>query len=414
MRQKMNNTVPVVQAKGNDVFKCRCCQSYLNKSKVVLKKMPLTDDFISVGNTDRLEYLEDIQIFECQECGLVQNPADFDHEGYYKDYQYSTGHSKFVRNFMKRYAEILCNFYQNQNRRRPLSILEIGSGDGEQLKQFKKIGNVSVFGVEPSYALATIANTSGIPTHIGFFGEQSLKRINEKFDICLSSYTLDHVRNPIDYLKTTYELLNENGILAFEVHNLEDIIERTEYCLFEHEHTIHLTASDASRLVEAHGFKVLSVNPIPRNEVRANSLMVVAVKSSLDKLPGLLKFDSHSPEINLLNQRIRNTIDKIDLWINSLPTSSQLVGFGAGGRGVMTLAALNSCGHFRALFDSNYSSGQFLTPKTRIPIVGPSDWSNYNSAYCIIFSFGYLEEIKQELLQCGFKEEKIISLASFY
>jgi len=82
-----------------------------------------------------------------------------------------------------------------------------------------------VLGIEPSEYLAEVAIKSGIPTQVDLFGSHTKQMMNEKFDICLSSYTLDHVRSPIDYLETSYELLNDGGILTFEVHNLEKIIQ---------------------------------------------------------------------------------------------------------------------------------------------------------------------------------------------
>lgn len=395
-------------------FTCRACEVKLFDHVVVLEQMPLTDDFISTQNLDRKEYLRDIRIFECQCCGLVQNPADFDHEGYYQDYQYSSGHSSFVQNFMRRYAEVVCDEYQRLHHRHPTAVIEIGSGDGEQLKQFKLLSVSRVLGIEPSEFLARFASESGIPTQVDLFGAHTKDKLMETFDLCLSSYTLDHVRNPIEYLQTAYAILNEGGLLAFEVHDLEKIIERTEYCLFEHEHTIYLTPSDATRLIESQGFEVVAINPLSSNEVRGNSLIVIA-----RKIPTCLGIDVsdkllHNPQLSNLDNRIKATVTRLDTWIESLPTDADLVGFGAGGRGVMTLAALNNNRRFKALFDSNYDSNRYLTPKTRIPVIGPDEWHNFSNAYCLVFSFGYLDEIKSQLVERGFSSDKVFSLADFF
>jgi SAM-dependent methyltransferase len=393
---------------------CRACESILDTPVAVLEWMPLTDDFISVENLDKKEYLKEIKIFECEDCGLVQNPADFDHEGYYKDYQYSSGHSHFVQHFMRRYAEAVYNEYYRLNHRNPAAILEVGSGDGEQLKQFKNLSVPSVLGIEPSEFLAQIAIESGVPTQIGFFGANIKDTLTESFDICISSYTVDHIRNPIEFLQTSYALLNEGGLLVFEVHDLEKILARTEYCLFEHEHTIYLTPSDATRLVESQGFEVVAINPLHQNEVRGNSLIVIAQK--MPHVPGMYKTDLpfSNPLLCHLSDQIKATIIRLDAWVDSLPVDASLVGFGAGGRGVMTLATLNNHGRFRALFDSNFDGNRYLTPKTRIPVVGPDQWNDFSDAYCLVFSFGYLNEIKEQLIRKGFSPDKIFSLADFF
>ena len=66
------------------------------------------------------------------------------------------------------------------------------------------------------------------------------------------------------------------------------------------------------------------------------------------------------------------------------------------------------------LLDSNYESGKYLAPKSRIPIVGPDTWNKYKDSYCIVFSFGYFNEIQDNPVKSGFSKEKIISFLDFY
>jgi SAM-dependent methyltransferase len=395
-------------------YLCRVCNTLLDRSVAKLAAMPLTDDFIRTDTPGRQEYIRDIEIFECSHCGIVQNPADFDHEGYYQDYQYSSAHSSFTKRFMGAYAEVTYKLFSEVNGRAPLSVLEVGSGDGAQLSQFLKYGIQKLKGIEPSQYLADIANGGGIPTHVSLFDAQSPAKEVGHYDICLSSYTFDHVRNPREYLAAAHALLNTGGILAFEVHDLKEIITRTEYCLFEHEHTIYLTSEDAVRLLECCGFQVVSINPIPSSVSRGNSLIVIARK--IDAKPGMQLMTPTAANTKLLHLdvRIQRTIQRIDEWVDALPAGATLVGFGAGGRGVMTLAALSQAHRFAALFDSNYRSGVHMAPKTRIPIEGPEDWSKRAQSYCLVFSFGYFEEIKNQLIGCNFKPERIVSLLDFY
>lgn len=318
-----------------------------------------------------------------------------------------------MQNFLRGYAEVVCDVYEQFNHKRPTAILEICSGDGEQLKQFKSLLVSRVLGIESSEYLAKVASEYGIPTQVDLFGAHTKDKLTETFDMCLSSYTLDHVRSPIEYLKTAYALLNDGGILTFEVHNLEKIIQRTEYCLFEHEHTIYLTPETATSLIRSQGFEVISINPLPSDEVRGNSLIVLAKKIAMHLNTHASNQQLHNPLLHNFDDQIKTTVVRIDTWINSLSITADLVGFGAGGRGVMTLATINNSKRFNALFNSNYDSNRYLAPKTRIPIVGSDGWETFADAYYLIFSFGYFKEIRNQLIKNGFSLDKIFSLEDF-
>lgn len=124
--------------------------------------MPLTDEFIQVKNPHK-EYLQDIDIYKCESCGLVQNPANFDHEKYYESYEYSSGHSNFTKKFMDAYAKVAMDVYMKVNGRSPDSVLEIGSGDGEQLRAFLNLGVNNLLGIEPSAALVAQSKKKSDP-----------------------------------------------------------------------------------------------------------------------------------------------------------------------------------------------------------------------------------------------------------
>jgi len=372
--------------------------------------MPLTGEFMPVGSAST-EFISDLNIFQCENCSLVQNPSDFNHQKYYNNYSYTSGHSQFTKIFMREFAKTVFDVFFSTNGRSPSRILEIGSGDGEQLKAFKELGVEEVLGVEPSTTLVQSARKAGITTLQGFFSSETIRHLPyQSFDIVLSSYTLDHVNRPVDYLISSHRVLSPGGILAFEVNDLQIISKRGEFCLFEHEHTVYLDAEMARTILNRNGFEVHSINPLPKRICRANSLIVIGKKisNSID-IPSDISSD-HSE----LQNNIDNIVKRIDNWIDGLPSGNRLVGYGAGGRGVMTLALLSDAARFETLFDSNHISHHFLTPKTRVPISGPDRISEFNDALCLVFSFGYIEEISENLLAEGYQRNKSIALKDFY
>lgn len=397
-------------------YKCRVCASKNMTRLVHLPEMPLTDDFVQMRSTNRSEYKSDIDIYLCRECGIVQNPADFDHENYYTDYQYSSGHSQYVQKFMTAYAQIVCTSYEKINGFKPSSVLEVGSGDGVQLKQFGNLGVERLMGIEPSKYLAAQANEDGIMTEVALFDSGLTTKISDRFDVCISSYTFDHVRDPVDYLNAAREFLSDNGLLALEIHDFDKILSRAEYCLLEHEHTIYLDQEAAIRLINSLGFEVIKCNPLPDNITRANSLLIIARKL-INHSATVLRNSDYSERIKnyeILGSKVEAVIGAIDKWIEKIPQSQRLIGYGAGGRGVMTLAAIKNHSKFSCIFDANHGGHDFLTPKTRILVNSIDKLKIFNDAKVIIFSFGYYDEIKELLLLNGYLEENIHSLAEFY
>lgn len=398
---------------------CRICQRKLTSPIVSLDNMPLTDAFVnnnSLTDSNTQEFLEDINIYECGNCRFVQNPNNFDYGSYYNGYNYSSGHSDFVKTFMRMYAEkthqYLLNTADNVNGFR---VLEVGSGDGEQLKEFLHLG-ADVLGIEPSEFLVREATNSGVKTIKSLYDKSvlALKNIGT-FDCILSSFTFDHMPSPTEYLKVSYKLLKDGGLLTFEIHDLDKIIERGEFCLFEHEHTIYLNADDVSKLLEASGFSVISINPICQTHVRANSLLVFAQKTEAPCTPELSSTSNHSSfKFDNLQTRIDNVTSRLKTWIEENSKYSQVVGYGVGGRGVMTLSNVSNAKQIVAMFDANYQSGVLYTPKTHIPIFHSDDAQMYCDAKFIVFSFGYFDEISDHLKNCGVAAENIISLGMFY
>lgn len=390
-------------------MKCRLCSADLHERICFLPAMPLTDEFVPIDHV-RNEFIHDINIYQCQSCGLVQNPVDFDHEGYYENYEYSSGHSEFTRSFMRSYALAVIDAFRSVHGRDPTTVLEIGSGDGAQLRIFQEIGVAEVLGIEPSEALVRQSEKIGVPAYKGLFSLSMIDDLPRRdFDICLSSYTLDHVRNPADYLSAAHHLLVPGGVLAFEVHDLSRIEERGEWCLFEHEHTIYMDADMARMIAHRNGFEVYTVNPLPEKMVRANSLIVIAHKSG-----DVFKSSNLTPvDYSALQKRIDRIAERIDAWIDALPSNDELVGYGAGGRGVMTLAALRKADRFSTIFDSNHPSWRYSTPKSRVAVSGPDRLTDFSDAWCLVFSFGYLSEITENLVAAGYQRDRIVSLGSF-
>ena len=386
---------------------CRACKGTSLERFLHLPGMPLTDDFIT---PDRFggEFLADIDVFVCRDCMTAQTQHDVDVADYYDDYQYSVGASATAGRFMRLLAENLKKKYY------PITagkkVLEVGSGDGEQLVAFKETG-CQVLGYEPSSVLCDVAEAKGVSSIHGLFTEDSIRRLPDAFkevDVVMLSYTFDHLPDPRSFIATTRSILNKSdGLLVVEIHDLEKIVERQEYCLFEHEHSVYLTEATARQLCRSEGMEIIDFDLVPQADRRANSLIFVATPQSsklahLAAAPRTPAQFNHLGFYNKIGENIRQGIANLDRFVTQVTASGKkLAGYGAGGRGVMTLAAMQTASKLLYLVDKKPKRPGLLVPKSGIPVVGIETLESDPVDELLVFSFGYIKEITHEVCAQG-------------
>lgn len=381
--------------KINKISNCRVCNSEGIESILLLPQMPFTDEFLKKERIGK-EFLADIEIGICYDCGSVQNMNNTDMDEYYNDYTYSVQSSPFAMRFMNTLAFRIKEAYFTNNEKP--KVLEIGSGSGEQLLEFKKLG-FDVLGIEPSNKLSDYANSIGVTTICAFFDENSEKTILAHFNkvnLVISSYTFDHIPSPRPVLENIYNILDEDGILVLEVHNLDLIQKRNEFCLFEHEHYTYLNHQTISYLLNVSGFKVISFDILNEKEKRANSLLVVAqkVKELVDPIKYNIKLETTNALT--LSSNINISIKNFEAWLEE-NSDKKIAAYGAGGRGIMTLAAIGNYNRLAYIVDKNPKAIKICSPKTHLGVYNLDILSQQKVDIIIVFSFGYFDEIVEEV-----------------
>jgi SAM-dependent methyltransferase len=391
---------------------CRVCGSTSLRRWVHLPQMPLTDDLREDMEEQKL-FLADIDVYVCQDCGVSQTMKVIDLDEYYKDYAYTVASSGFANRFMERLATSLFNKYELSS---SCTVLEVGSGDGKQLTYFQKLG-ADVFGFEPSSELCKRSEEIGVPVFQGLFSKESIRDVPAKYrnaDVLLLTYTFDHIPEPIYFLEAAKQMVNpETGLLVIEVHDLEKIVERREYCLFEHEHFVYLTADTMREVLNRSGFELLSTELLPEAERRGNSLLIVATPSESKYAQRYVEPIKACKPISFdtFNEDMMAGIRRLDDFVDAqIIAGKKVAGYGAGGRGVMTMAAMQSAHKLSYVCDNNASFHGFLTPKSNV-IVQPPKYLEENPVdILLVFSFGYLQEIKEAVSSFENAPKEVISM----
>ena len=111
---------------------------------------------------------------------------------------YSIGRTKIWKSQKKYCKEIL-----NKNK----SILEIGSGHGEAIYNFDKIG-YNVLGIEPDKTNVILINKK-LKNSKCIVEKAETFSFDKKFDIIWLNHVFEHLSNPIKFLQKLNSYLND-------------------------------------------------------------------------------------------------------------------------------------------------------------------------------------------------------------
>lgn len=99
----------------------------------------------------------------------------------------------------------------------PNTLLDIGAGGGEFVYAAKCIG-LDAVGIEPNLGYSDFARDS-YSVHIDTLHLDQV--CDRKADVVTLFHVLEHIPNPIEVIKTLYEIVKEDGWLFVEVPNIE-------------------------------------------------------------------------------------------------------------------------------------------------------------------------------------------------
>jgi len=411
---------------------CRVCGARDVRRFLHLPDMPLTDEFVTADGRGS-EFVADLDVFFCAACATVQTLHDVEAGDYYRAYRYTVSRSTLAQQFMQELAEATCQRFGLQPGDR---VLEIGSGDGYQLACFQRRG-ARVLGFEPSAVLVAASRTCGVDALPYLFTPETAARVPPEFrpvQAVLLTYTFDHLRDPVDCLRAIRSLLDPaRGVLVIEVHDLAQIVARCEFCLFEHEHTVYLHAGSMRRLLRGAGFEVVTTELLPASRRRANSLLVAAVPVARSQHSSAANVSDHNARADRpvvpapdggveplddgttyakLAEQIERAAthlrDTVRQWRRA---GRRVAGYGAGGRGVMTLAVAHlTSDDLDFVCDANPALHGLYTPVSHIPIVPPTRLLTEDVDDVIVFSYGYLDEIRSAYAPLVQRGGRFISL----
>ncbi|WP_151900698.1 class I SAM-dependent methyltransferase [Sulfurimonas hydrogeniphila] len=136
--------------------------------------------------------------------------------GDHRDWSNAQKHIDSNQDQVKRRWHFLANHLHKGKK-----ILEIGCSSGFMMDAFKNVG-LDCYGVEPSGEFLEFLKKNG---HQAYESISELKNKESiKFDLIVHFFVFEHIANPFDFLKETYEMLNDGGVIIAEIPSATDVL----------------------------------------------------------------------------------------------------------------------------------------------------------------------------------------------
>ena len=210
------------------------------------------------------DYFKNAKIYKCNDCNFClvnPMPANETLDHFYKYVYRSDGRPPYL--VSENYEDQIKHYLEDKNLsyllylttlidvRKIKNYYDFGSGDGDlgyALK--KKFPQLDLSCTEGDDQCEKILKDRGYKNY------KNLDEINKKFDLIVTTHSLEHLPDINSIFSKFKEMLNPNGLIFFEVPNCSD--EYWNGRPYDGPHLLFYTKKSIEILAETHGFKFLN------------------------------------------------------------------------------------------------------------------------------------------------------------
>ena len=316
--------------------KCNLCGSGSSVSILDLGTQHLADTFPVSANVT----LKEIPLIlnKCVSCGHHYTAYKTDSIERYvnSNYAYTSDNSPVSRAHFTNLAACIAFYAKDIENKR---ILEIGSNSGYLLQQLQALG-FEVFGVDPSPEMCALASRRLPKAKIDceFFSERYARDSETKYGVIVGTNVLNHIEDLPEVAVALDLLLEDDGIMIFEVPSLELLARDLLFETIYHEHVNYFTLGALCDLFSLVQCKIVKFE---YNEYQAGALRIFVAKKSSSKHEAVDSSQSGYESIDLgrlqklndilyvIEGRIKNSL----LDLRSNPNYVETVAVGAATKG---------------------------------------------------------------------------------
>ena len=350
----------------------------------------------------------------CEKSSLLQLNETIKKEILFDKYVWVTSTSSTAKNYAQTFYKNVTNDIQ-LDKSKDL-IIEIASNDGTFLKPFVNNGYKKVLGIDPAQNISDLANTNNIKTINDYWSKELSKQMLDrhgKAKLVFARNVIPHVSELNSVIAGVENILSDDGVGIFEIHDANIIFNELHYDSVYHEHLCYFTLKSITYLLNK-----FNLNPfnIKRSPISGGSFVIFFSKNK--------KNVSEDLNLAILNEE-KSEVNELDSWKNFALkvndhrnemrkimenfSGKKIIGFGSSAR---SQTFLNYCNfnekNMDLIIDNNSMKQNLYSPGTNIKIVDLDEGISSNPHAIFILAWNFKDEIIKECRSAGYKGEFII------
>lgn len=259
------------------IFACPVCLGREWELLIDFGKVPRSGVFYN--SEESAVSLRDLSFIFCARCAFIvqkpeREPIDYIHVD--RDTRSQLPHylAELIGRLAlpKRFAEL---------------VVEVGANDGTFLTRLGEHGFTQRLGIEPSAVLARACKEAGHAVENAYLTHAFARQARATYGLAhtiVCRHTLEHVADPVDFLKGIRELLHEDGSALIEVPGSRTIIEELKGFELWEEHLSLFSPRTLVRLLCSQGFEIISCAVYPH--LKTENIVCIATRANrLGKKP---------------------------------------------------------------------------------------------------------------------------------
>ncbi|MFA5878079.1 MAG: class I SAM-dependent methyltransferase [Candidatus Staskawiczbacteria bacterium] len=208
------------------------------------------------------------------------------------------------------------------------SFLEVGCGYGYLLHRLKLLEAKNVVGCDPGTDAKQGKKEFGINI-INDFYKPDL--INEKFDVILSFGFLEHVKKPLEIVRSFKKILKRRGKIFIAVPNCENKLKLGDISILGHEHWNFFTAKTLEGILIKGGLSNIKI------AFDSRKAMIYGWGEALNHTENKNIDDSAELLFNNFSEKVKNILLYLQTKIDKLDRENKTLGLYAGGLQIIGL-----------------------------------------------------------------------------